>query len=223
MDFVWSADSAGMTNPMTTTGDTIYSSSGSTPARLGIGTAGQYLKVNSGATAPEWATLSAGGMTLLSTTTMSGASTTVSSISADYTNLVIVVKNYQYGTGGASIQIGFNGSGDAANYFVNSYGTTSFAGAVAGYPNGYIRPTYDRPHATAQDFSLAMVVNRYSSSDTFKMFNYSSTFYNTVEDGRRATIGGGGFASTSAISSFNVTNNNSYSATSGTIYVYGVK
>ena len=25
MDFVWSADSAGMTNPMTTTGDTIYS------------------------------------------------------------------------------------------------------------------------------------------------------------------------------------------------------
>jgi hypothetical protein len=45
-----------MTNPMTTTGDTIYSSSGSTPARLGIGTAGQVLQVNSGATAPEWAT-----------------------------------------------------------------------------------------------------------------------------------------------------------------------
>jgi hypothetical protein len=49
-------DTTGMTNPMTTTGDTIYSSSGSTPARLGIGTAGQVLQVNSGATAPEWAT-----------------------------------------------------------------------------------------------------------------------------------------------------------------------
>jgi hypothetical protein len=49
-------DTTGMTNPMTTTGDTIYSSSGSTPARLGIGTAGQVLKVNAGATAPEWAT-----------------------------------------------------------------------------------------------------------------------------------------------------------------------
>jgi hypothetical protein len=48
-------DTTGMTNPMTTTGDTIYSSSGSTPARLGIGTAGQVLQVNSGATAPEWA------------------------------------------------------------------------------------------------------------------------------------------------------------------------
>jgi hypothetical protein len=31
LDFVWSADAAGMTNPMTTTADVIYSSSGSTP------------------------------------------------------------------------------------------------------------------------------------------------------------------------------------------------
>jgi len=54
MDFVWSADAAGMTNPMTTTGDTIYSSSGSTPARLGIGTTGQVLTVASGI--PSWAT-----------------------------------------------------------------------------------------------------------------------------------------------------------------------
>ena len=59
MDFVWSADSAGMTNPMTTTGDTIYSSSGSTPARLGIGSTGQVLTVAGGL--PSWATPSAGG------------------------------------------------------------------------------------------------------------------------------------------------------------------
>jgi hypothetical protein len=49
-------DTTGMTNPMTTTGDVIYSSSGSTPARLGLGTAGQVLTVNTGATAPEWKT-----------------------------------------------------------------------------------------------------------------------------------------------------------------------
>ena len=61
LDFVWSADAAGMTNPMTTTADVIYSSSGSTPARLGIGTAGQILTVNSGATAPEWAAPAASG------------------------------------------------------------------------------------------------------------------------------------------------------------------
>jgi hypothetical protein len=57
-------DTTGMTNPMTTTGDVIYSSSGSTPARLGIGTAGQVLQVNSGATAPEWAAPSSGAESL---------------------------------------------------------------------------------------------------------------------------------------------------------------
>lgn len=48
--------SGAMTNPMTNTGDTIYSSSGSTPARLGIGTTGQVLTVASGI--PAWATAS---------------------------------------------------------------------------------------------------------------------------------------------------------------------
>jgi hypothetical protein len=47
-----------MTNPMTTTGDTIYSSSGSTPARLGIGSTGQVLTVAGGI--PSWATPSSG-------------------------------------------------------------------------------------------------------------------------------------------------------------------
>jgi hypothetical protein len=54
----WAA--GGMTNPLTTTGDTIYSSSGSTPARLGIGSTGQVLTVSGGV--PSWAT-PAGGAT----------------------------------------------------------------------------------------------------------------------------------------------------------------
>jgi hypothetical protein len=51
-------DTTGMTNPMTTTGDTIYSSSGSTPARLGIGSTGQVLTVAGGV--PSWATPASG-------------------------------------------------------------------------------------------------------------------------------------------------------------------
>jgi hypothetical protein len=50
----WATDATGMTNPLTTTGDTIYSSSGTTPARLGIGSTGQVLTVASGI--PSWAT-----------------------------------------------------------------------------------------------------------------------------------------------------------------------
>ena len=41
-------------------GDLIYATANDTPARLAIGTAGQVLTVNSGATAPEWATPASG-------------------------------------------------------------------------------------------------------------------------------------------------------------------
>ena len=80
-------DTTGMVNPMTTTGDTIYSSSGSTPARLGIGTAGQVLQVNSGATAPEWATPASGltfsGCAVTRSTDLSTSNGTVTAITFD--------------------------------------------------------------------------------------------------------------------------------------------
>jgi hypothetical protein len=72
-------DTTGMTNPMTTTGDTIYSSSGSTPARLGIGSTGQVLTVAGGI--PSWATPAGGAKVVqivtAETTTETGNSTNV--------------------------------------------------------------------------------------------------------------------------------------------------
>jgi len=72
-------DTTGMVNPMTTTGDTIYSSSGSTPARLGIGSTGQVLTVAGGV--PTWASPAGGGGKVLqvvqgTTSTQTGSSTT---------------------------------------------------------------------------------------------------------------------------------------------------
>ena len=48
---------SGLQNVLTTQGDLLYRGA-SAETRLGIGTAGQVLKVNSGATAPEWGTIS---------------------------------------------------------------------------------------------------------------------------------------------------------------------
>jgi hypothetical protein len=101
---------------MTTTGDTIYSSSGSTPARLGIGTAGQVLQVNSGASAPEWATpAGGGGMTLLSTTTLTGASVTFNSFSG-YKNLQLIIRNYIPANSNTEVRLQVNGDGTASRH-----------------------------------------------------------------------------------------------------------
>jgi hypothetical protein len=53
------ADGAIAKSTVTTAGDIIYRNA-TVPTRLGIGTAGQILQVNSGATAPEWTTLATG-------------------------------------------------------------------------------------------------------------------------------------------------------------------
>jgi hypothetical protein len=91
-------DTTGMTNPMTTTGDVIYSSSGSTPARLGIGTAGQVLQVNSGATAPEWATASSGALTKVTSASFSAVADTGSTFdgifTSTYANYIVIFKGY---------------------------------------------------------------------------------------------------------------------------------
>ena len=55
---------------VTTAGDIIYRN-GTVPTRLAIGTAAQILRVNSGATAPEWATVSSGSFTKITSASFS--------------------------------------------------------------------------------------------------------------------------------------------------------
>jgi hypothetical protein len=88
MDFTWVAD-AGFSNPMTTTGDIIYSSSGSTPARLGIGSTGQILTVTGGA--PAWATPAGGGKILQVVTATTTTSTNLTTSYADITNMTVTI------------------------------------------------------------------------------------------------------------------------------------
>jgi hypothetical protein len=82
-------DTTGMVNPMTTTGDTIYSSSGSTPARLGIGSTGQVLTVAGGV--PTWATAAAGGKVLQVVQGTTSTLTTITSNSFTDTGLTATI------------------------------------------------------------------------------------------------------------------------------------
>jgi hypothetical protein len=76
-------------------GDLIAGTADNTIARLGVGANDTVLTADSStATGLKWAAPAAGGMTLLSTTTLSGATTTISSISGSYLNLVLVIRNY---------------------------------------------------------------------------------------------------------------------------------
>jgi len=82
-------------NPETTTGDIAYrSATADTNTRLALGTAGQVLTVNSGATAPEWATPAGAGLVFIQKGTFSAAAAVNvnTCFSSTYDNYRILVK-----------------------------------------------------------------------------------------------------------------------------------
>jgi hypothetical protein len=118
-------------NPSTTLGDIEYrSSTANTNTRLALGTAGQVLRVNSGATAPEWAAPSAGSFTKVT----SASFTNVASVTVDdcftstYKRYLVHIKSFaatvsddfqmQWRESGVTKTSGYSGGGygtDRAN------------------------------------------------------------------------------------------------------------
>jgi hypothetical protein len=76
------ADAAIAKSTVTTAGDIIYRNA-TVPVRLGIGTAGQVLTVNTGATAPEWKTASGGKIVQVVSGTTRTAVASSSNVFAD--------------------------------------------------------------------------------------------------------------------------------------------
>jgi hypothetical protein len=222
LDFVWSADAAGMTNPMTTTADVIYSSSGSTPARLGIGTANQVLAVNSGATAPEWQTISAPSMTLISTTTLTGASVSLTSIPQTYTDLRLVIRDFYPATNDATIGMTFNADTSGNYTFVRTRSTSTAVSENVGASNF---PFNDRStQQTNTDTNARAVVNIYDYATALDQVSDGIFVYFTTGSATAVvTFGLTYFPSTSAAITSIQLAPNSGNFGGGTALLYGVK
>jgi hypothetical protein len=110
-------------NPGTTAGDVDYYTSGTAKTRLGIGTAGQVLAVNSGATAPEWINVAGGGQTLLESGSLTGASVTTGTIPSGYNDLILIVRSFRPATDGSRIALRLNGNSSSVYGVLKSNGT----------------------------------------------------------------------------------------------------
>jgi hypothetical protein len=122
MDFVWSADAAGMTNPMTTTGDMIYSSPGSTPVRRAIGSTGQGLTVVAGI--PAWAASATSTLTTTGDMLYASAANTLARVGIGSTGNVLTV------AGGVPTWAAPAGGGGASYTLLNSGGTSLTGSSV---------------------------------------------------------------------------------------------
>ena len=208
------ADAATQKATLTTTGDIYYASSASTPARLGIGTNGQVLGSNG--TTPTW--VSTSGTTLISTTTLTGASVTLSSIPSGYNSLRVIVKNFLPATDNSTLHMQINGD-TAARYTTQASSVSGAAGNT--FNQTQLVPGVASDNAVATGMTI-IDIPQYTDTTIWKSFiGYTYAADDATPTSVANDINRGFYNQTGAITSllFKPSTGN---FTSGTLLLYGV-
>jgi len=207
-------------NPSTTLGDIEYrSSSADTNTRLGIGTTGQILTVAGGV--PSWASpATAGGFTLLSTSSCVGSNAvTVSSINQTYKHLFVEIEGITYINGPQALHIAPNSSDilNCVRTFISSSSLTQNVSDQSGNISGA-----DWSLTNSNNYCQFWFYN-YADTNRSKTMTGTGTFINSSANRASFTFSGG-IITNSAISSIRFMIGASFNETmqTGTIRIYGV-
>jgi hypothetical protein len=199
-------------------GDLIAGTADNTIARLAVGANDTVLTADSStATGLKWASASAGGMTLISTTSMTGTSVTLSSIPQTYNYLYILINNFFSNTANRKLVIKPNGTSSIANFAYVYYDTN---GAAINGINGEDLITRQVSEATGALRNINQLsIYNYTDTVAGKPF----TWVGTMPDNSLVFNYGGTFTTASAITSLVFTLNGAGNFDGGSIKLYGVK
>jgi hypothetical protein len=159
-------------------------------------------------------------MTLISTTTLTGASVSLSSIPQTYKNLVVVLRAYLPSSGNAQIQFRFNGATGSGTHagFETSSGNNNSSNLLW---TSSVVITAGQSSSTTQALSYVEVYD-YTNTVTDKIARFTSLGVDNSDTARFTVNNGNAFYnSTSAVSSI-VLAPSSGNFTSGTCLLYGV-
>jgi len=159
-------------------------------------------------------------MTLLSTTTFSGTTTTISSISGSYKHLLLIIDRITSSTSGS-----YNNFDLTPNSLSSSSQTTATQRSNNSHTlnNNIFGPfLITNMQSAAGNQSIAIMIYNYASTTRFKPYSIVGTFTGTSPDGNHVPlVGGGALASTDAITAFTFTMVQS-TTNGGTVQIYGV-
>ena len=204
-------------------GDIIAATAADTVARLAVGTDGQVLTAASGqATGLQWTTPVSGSMTLLSTTSLSGATTTISGISQSYNSLFAVITGVTNATANGQFRCAPNAS-TTITQGVSTVGISSVSNQTS--DNTYLfltdfGATYNWTRTVATN-SVILLISNYASTSAWKNFTYTSGF-DAATYAFAISNGAGTIKTNSAITSL-VFSNSGGNLSTGTVLLYGVK
>jgi hypothetical protein len=212
-----------MATEITASGDIIVGTGSGTFDNLPIGSTGQILTADT-TVSPykvKWATpASAGSLTLLSTTSLSGTTNTISISASSYTNLFIMFRDIRANTNNTVINLRLNGD-TGNNYYYSQW--RQYQGA-SNFQSGQNQPWIEFSNqigTSSGGNAVSGSMDIYRCNDTsqipleFRQFNFNDSNQN----GWYHTLGK--YMATAAISSISLIAN-STNTLSGTVYVYGV-
>ena len=201
---------------LTAKGDIYAATAAGTPARLGVGTNDQVLTADSTtATGLKWGAVNANSITLLTTTNLSGVTTTVSGISGAYTNLIVRIDAPKVTAVGDTMTVRFNGV-TTTSYEYISIGTNTTTWSqqlTTRFPFGGIAST-----TSVNTKYIEIFISDYANASTRKYFECYGQ-----DAGATAINLLGSLNSAGAITSVSVFDNNNDTFNGGTVKIYGVK
>ena len=199
-------------------GDLIVGSAADTPIRKAVGTDGQMLYADSTVTGGiKWADAPAsGGMTLLSTTTLSGTSVTLSSIPSTYKQLYLTIIGASSNNDGSELYLQFNS--DTGSNYTQTSPSNNLSGSF-GATEIVVLSGID---TTAKTNQANITIPNYTNTNTWKFCTFESLTpsYVTPASEYYAKYAWGLYKSTSAISSITLSMYGTMNT--GTAYLYGV-
>jgi hypothetical protein len=160
-------------------GDIIAATAADTPARLAVGANDTVLTADSStATGLKWATPSSGGITLISTTTLTGSSVSLTSIPQTYKDLRLVLRDFYPSSSSTSIRMKINNdSNNNLDYFTVRSTSTASANALGGNDLAFNDNTTNQ---TNSDGDTHAILNFYDYTEALKQIGDGVYVYNTA-------------------------------------------
>ena len=209
-------DVANSDGVLTTKGDIYAATAAYTPSRLGVGSNNTVLTADSAeATGLKWATPSAGGMTLLSTTTLSGTTTSITGISGSYTDLVV---DWYGVTNASNTDNNINPNGSASITDIIRGGAT-----LQQLNDGQLRTNNNvaGPLSSNTDNAFRLIIANYAATTSGgKPFDLYGGYIGS-DSSKQIMQAKGRIKTTSAITQLDFVAGVAFTA--GTVKIYGVK
>ena len=214
------ATNGGTAQTTYTTGDLLYASGTNTLAKRAIGSTGNVLTVSGGI--PTWAAPAAGGgYTLLNSggTALSGSPINITSISGSYTDLYLVLQDWQISGNAWSVR--FNNDSSTDYYQTGTTVNGSGSGALKGNAQADKLDSGISPSSGNQLNTTIIWVRNYADSTCAKVGTIQH--FAKASTNREMSFVGIGYYNTTAITEINLIVDSPQTFNGGTYFLYGVK